>query len=80
MARSDYVYAVEDHECGHESLRAVFTVKYELVDWLGRQEPDALEFLRVTRHHDGFWRGTPVPMGSGAEVYERERGNDHSGR
>ena len=73
MARSTYIYAVEDHECGAESLRAVFTVKREMVDFLGRQDAEVLEFLRVTRHHDGFYGGTPVPMGSGKDVLDRER-------
>lgn len=48
MARSTYVYAVQENG----AVVAGFTVKYELVRWLKRQGI-RMGGLEVTRVHDG---------------------------
>lgn len=52
MARSDYIYAVMRPESGEDGLLAAFTVKYEMVRWLGWQ--DDTSGMHVLRMRDGY--------------------------
>ena len=53
MARSDYIYVVlSSRYLGRIDVRAAFTVKRELVDWLNRQLQEDTDFFRVYRLGD----------------------------
>ncbi len=52
MARSSYIYVViKSNETGIEPV-AGFTVKHELLTWLGWQQPGSLPYLHVYRMPD----------------------------
>jgi hypothetical protein len=52
MPRSEYVYVVLNVLCG-TSIAATFTVKREMVRWLGQKTEDELVGLDAYRCHDG---------------------------
>lgn len=51
MARSQYIWVVIAH---HDSqvIAATFTVKHELITWLGKQRKQRIPYLRVYRCPD----------------------------
>lgn len=56
MARSSFIYTVQDRQGG---IVAAFTVKHELASWLEHQD-DAL--LQLTRVRDGGHRMNDQPV------------------
>ena len=63
MARARYIYLVEYNDCGQDRPHKAFTVKHELVAWLGRHEQQPyLDDYTVYRLPDGGYGNDPVVM------------------
>lgn len=65
MARSDYIYAVMPPGAG--DVLAAFTVKYEMVTWLGRQaDTSGVYVLRMRDGQPGCTRVEVATLLGGA--------------
>lgn len=58
MARSTYIYLVLESNSFKVQPVAAFTVKREMLTWLGHQDKDRLHVYRMTDNPDGF--GKPI--------------------